>query len=358
MAELFTVTPADYHAAASFLAGFQTETESQALWLSHFQFWWDDNPAFSNGLERGWLLREDGQIVGFLGSIPTCFQLGGQSLTVFNSTTWRVLPQARQQSMNLLSRLLSAAKHSIVFNTTPNEEVTKILKALKFHPIPGLAEDRRSIAIINFEKVFLSKLGRRLPWKILARTSGPLLHLLQQFRLKNWAKSNSLRVQPISQADTTFDQLWLRTRDLYPNTNLRTADIINWYCFKNKNLEKTALGCYKNDQLFGYALFETKFSNRHQLNILECLDLWIDPAESRVVEALVEAALNYARKHAIELVSFPHFNTPLDQYLSRLGLFQTKFERNEYLKASPQLARQLTPENSYFVGLQGDTGLA
>jgi hypothetical protein len=35
-----------------------------------------------------------------------------------------------------------------------------------------------------------------------------------------------------------------------------------------------------------------------------------------------------------------------------------KSERNEYLKANPRLAQDLTPENSYFVGLQGDAGLA
>lgn len=358
MAELGIVTPTDYYEAASFLASFKADIESQALWLDNFQFWWDNNPAFSNDLERGWLLRENGQITGFLGSIPTCFQLDGRSMTVFNSTTWRVLPEARHQSMNLLSRLLSAAKHSIVFNTTPNQEVTQILKALKFHLIPGLEEDRRSLAIINFEKVFLSKLGHDLPKKILAKASAPFLHLIQQFRLRNLGQTNSFQVKQITEADTSFDQLWSRTRDLYANTNLRTADIINWSCFQNKSLKKTVFGCYRNDQLYGYAVFETKFSNRYQLNLLECLDLWVDPTESKVVNTLVKATIDYAHTHAVDAVSFPHFNNPLDQSLSRLGLFQTRFERNEYLKASPQLARQLTPENSYFVGLQGDTGLA
>ncbi len=40
--------------------------------------WWDLNPAYDDAFTRGWLLREQGEIVGFLGSIPWKFQLGGQ----------------------------------------------------------------------------------------------------------------------------------------------------------------------------------------------------------------------------------------------------------------------------------------
>lgn len=358
MAELFTATPADYEELASFLAHFYPETESQTFWLSNFHFWWDNNPAFEPGFERGWLLRENGAIVGFLGSIPTCFQLDGQNMTVFNSTTWRVLPEARQQSMNLLSKLLMASRQSILFNTTPNDEVILILKALKFQAIPGSTGDYRSLVIINFEKVALSKLGHRPGKKIAAKLAAPLLNLIQRVRLRNLPQATSLQVKQITEADTSFDQLWSRTKDLYPNTNLRTAEVINWCCFQNKGLEKIAFGCYNQDQLLGFAIFAPRLSKRHNLNILECLDLWLDPSESTMMSALIEAASRYAHTHALDLVSFPHFNSQMGQQFNQLGLFQTKAEKNEYLKASPRLARHLTPETSYFVGLQGDAGLA
>jgi hypothetical protein len=358
MAELFTVTPADYQELALFLAGFHPETESQTFWLNNFHFWWDDNPAFENGFERGWLLRENGNIVGFLGSIPTCFQLGGQSMTVFNSTTWRVLPQARNQSVNLLMKLLNASKHSILFNTTPNQEVTQILKALKFQLIPGLADYRRSLLIVNFEKVLSSKLGNSPARKVLAKLLAPSLRLIQGFRLRKLNEAELIGVKQITTADASFDQLWLRTKDLYPNTNIRTAEIINWVCFKKQDLTKLSFGCYRDDQLLGYTIFETKLSKKHSLKILECVDLWLDPAESHLLQALVRAAKNYARQNSIDLISFPHFNNQIDIYFSRLGLLYMKSERNEYLKANPRLAQDLTAENSYFVGLQGDAGLA
>lgn len=354
MAELLVVTPLDYPELASFLAGFYPESESQSFWLNNFHFWWEDNPAFSNDLERGWLLREEGRIVGFLGSIPTCFQLGGQTMTVFNSTTWRVLPEARHQSMNLLSRLLSAARQSILFNTTPNKEVVQILKALKFQFIPGLIEGRQSLVIINFENVLHSKLGKQLLAKILA----PAVNLVQGMRLRKLAVTGAIRTKQITEADASFDHLWLRTKDLYPTTNLRTAEIVNWHCFKNEALKKIVFGCYKNEQLVGYAVLGFKSSKRHTLKILECLDLWLDPAESGQVASLVRAASQFASTHGIDLVSFPHFNPHLDSCLSKLGLFQLKAERNEYLKANPRLAALLTPESAYFVGLQGDVGLA
>ncbi len=177
-------------------------------------------------------------------------------------------------------------------------------------------------------------------------------------RLRKLAETGAIRVKQITEADASFDQLWLRTKDLYPTTNLRTAEIINWHCFKNQALKKVVFGCYKSEQLVGYAIFGLKSSKRHTLKILECLDLWLDPAESGQVALLIKASRRYAQTHGIDLVSFPHFNPHVDSHLSKLGLFQLKAERNEYLKANPRLETLLTSESAYFVGLQGDVGLA
>ena len=99
------VVPADYAELAAFLASFpDDETGSADAWLDRMRAWWDLNPAFEDSMARGWVLRYDDRIVGFFGSIPRRFRLGGRETTVFASTTWRGLCSAIAEACAIASR--------------------------------------------------------------------------------------------------------------------------------------------------------------------------------------------------------------------------------------------------------------
>jgi hypothetical protein len=80
----------------------------------------------------------------------------------------------------------------------------------------------------------------------------------------------TMHVQPIERADRRFDELWERTRYLYANTNIRTSEIINWYCFDNQFFNKIVFGYFIHDRLFGYVIFV----DDKESNALRCFDLW------------------------------------------------------------------------------------
>ena len=360
MTEILTVTSTEIEELSSFLAHFEDETRDELYWMNRFNLWWENNPAFEENIERGWILRDGGKIAGFLGNIPTRFQLLGEEETVFNSTTWRVLPEYRNRSMSLMSKLINTAKKSILFNTTPTSDVVKIMEALRFRILPRCSSSRStnqiSLLIVDFKNIAAEKLRDKIFSKTLSRLSAPVLKGYQAIRISKIRSSEITNVKRILKADNTFDELWMRIKDTYLNTNIRTAKIVNWYCFNKIDSDKKLFGYYRNNKLLGYIVcWKSKAS---KLKEFECLDLWIDWAESNVLHALIGFTAKYAQENLYDVVTFPHFTSQIGKNLKDLGLLSIKVSpKKEYFKINRKLDDRITEANSYFVGIQGDYSL-
>ena len=146
------VSDQDYEALAAFLARFPDEKRGPEFWRRRLAHWWEDNPAFSQETQRGWVVRDNDSIVGFLGNIPSLFKLRDQTVVVFNASTWRVLPEFRGRSLELLGQLMACSKDTISFITTSGRPVLDILDNLKFEPFPHL-EPSGSYSVTALEKV-------------------------------------------------------------------------------------------------------------------------------------------------------------------------------------------------------------
>jgi hypothetical protein len=51
---------------------------TREFWLSLFELWWKNNPAYTPQFPRGWLLENDTIPVGFIGNIPVKFLISGE----------------------------------------------------------------------------------------------------------------------------------------------------------------------------------------------------------------------------------------------------------------------------------------
>lgn len=359
MPEVSTVRPDEYEKLALFLANFPGETRSMESWLKRLRAWWDCNPAFVNSFTRGWLLQEKGQIVGFLGDIPLKFQLLGKETTVFAGTTWRVLPQYRGMSMALKRRQMNEHKERLHFSTTPRPEVVRMLKLLRSRPIDrGEGTDAHSLIILNFEKPLRMRFQHAFPGTIAAKMLSPILDVYQSFRTRPVQTSIPGKVKELAKADEAFDDLWERTRTKHLNTNVRTAETVNWYCFTNHQTEKKLLAYYEGRQLFGYMVFLT--DEMPGMRIFECVDLWIDPAggEDKILAALVAKAWKVAKHGSFDRVVLPHFDCNTAALYKKLGLLKRRaWGKREFFNGPHHLMDKITAENSYFVTALGDYGL-
>lgn len=367
MLQVILLTENEYLRAAEFLSEVDfvvvnPKSKDPFLWERRFRWWWDKNPAFKPGMERGWCLKDNDKIVGFIGVIPSKFQLSGRETTVLNGTTWAVLPEYRQYSMQLLAKQLNTDKDTLFFNTTMNELSLGIIKACKFRLLPrGLSKENKkhqSVIFLKPENVVQKKLKS----SFLANSAGKLIDIYQFFKINKIKNSNLADINIIDTADSYFDKLWEKTKNCFQNTNIRNQEFIKWHCFVNEDFKKTCFGYFKGQTLLGYIIFsnnEYLFYSRG-LKVFECLDLWFDfkTLDHSTIGSLLNYALCYAKERDCDLMLFHHFNKLVSTLFKQIGLLSFTFgERRDYFYGSAEIIKNINSENSYFSYMQGDYGL-
>lgn len=355
MPESMLVQQDDYPALVAFLASFSGEDRPLEFWRDRIAHWWDNNPAFTENVDRGWVLRDGDSIVGFLGNVPTLFQTGDAVVTAYNATTWRVMPEHQRQSLELFFKMLTGARNTLVFDTTPSERAVEIIEALRFSLLPAVRQGRSFAFTSPGTLVRSVPVGRWIPMAVL-RPAGKVLINLPRLRLKRNRNLDELNVMRLDHADSSFDELWTRTRNTVSNTNARTSDYVNWYCFSGKYFQKELFGCFRGGHLVGYLIAQNH--QDHRFKPLKCLDLWTDSGDSSIAKALLLEAARFAGSHDCGFVALPHFSEGTRLVCDEIGMWhQRSFTAREYMKAGAAFPGSVTESDSYFVWAQGDYGL-
>lgn len=351
MAELFVVGPWDYADLALFLSSFPELSARAGFWESRFRLWWEGNPAFGPAVERGWLLRDRGGIVGFLGSVPSVFQLDGEPATVLNASTWMVLPEYRGRSLELLFRQLAAARHTVLFNATPTDAVARLIAGLGFKPF-AWGDSSKSFLALSPRRCLESKLGAGLGGLLLSGLLAPGLDVLQRARLYRLKESAQLQVRRVAQAGPEFDLLWEKTKRLYRHTNVRTSAVLRWQAFLDPFIDNRLLGCYEGESLLGYALLKVR--KHGELAVLDCTDLWLDEERPEAADTLTAYACRYAALEKFDILSFPHFSRVWGCRLRGWGFLEAATAHKGFFRAPTDIAARIEAGPSYFTALQGD----
>ncbi len=127
MVVVLPIADSDLPAVSRFLArGFHAEGEWEA-WMTAFRQKWAARPP-----NHGYMLRDDGRIVGVIGAIYSDQIIRGRCERFCSINNWYVDPAYRQHSILLLSRLL-AQKDVHFTNLTPRPDLIGLFTALKFH---------------------------------------------------------------------------------------------------------------------------------------------------------------------------------------------------------------------------------
>jgi len=295
-------------------------------------------------------------LVGFFGLVPHPFQAGGVELTAFGSTTWRVAPQHRSRSLAALSKLLVEAKDSVLFVTTKNDALGKILDALKFTAFPRppvFLEHPRSVFVLRLDHVLsyfargskLASLGLKAP--ALAFGTFAAAEWLRMFA------AGRLSVKCLTHADARFDELWSRTRGRFANTNVRSAQFLNWHCFTNPEFGKLLFGAYEGERLVGFAVVCLK--EPRGVKVYEILDLWCDPEAPQATTSLIGRIIEHGFRNGVDALELPHYSEELLRFSRKYGFLPRKTEkRGEYCLPKKGLFGPDPVERSYLCLMQGD----
>ena len=102
------------------------------LWRRRLTHWWIENPDAYDSSPKGWTLRHQNGIVGFLGCVPIAYEIGGMLLDAVAVSTWRVLDAHRSQSLRLFMPLFQLSRKIMVLNTSPSPVVEAVLARSAF----------------------------------------------------------------------------------------------------------------------------------------------------------------------------------------------------------------------------------
>jgi hypothetical protein len=157
----------DYHDSpptrdelALWLAATDAQGLTMDVWHRRLAHWWDQNPFAALRNERGWVLRQEGTIVGFFGLIPTCYAVKGAPVPAFIASTWRIDESCRNASLPMLMRSRRLSTETIIADTTPTPKVRELLKRAGW---AGLIDIQKRFVPLGF----LDTLLLRSSWPVL-----------------------------------------------------------------------------------------------------------------------------------------------------------------------------------------------
>lgn len=111
----------------SWLAATDTHGLNEDGWLRRLAHWWDANPSSPLCPRRGWVLRHQDSLVGFMGLIPVCYAVGGHPVPAYMASTWRVDEPHRNASLPMFMRLRQLGSRHLVVDSTPTPEVQELM---------------------------------------------------------------------------------------------------------------------------------------------------------------------------------------------------------------------------------------
>lgn len=261
---------------ARFLSNFEGDTDGPDVWRLRLTFWWEQNPFYAQGLPKGWILRKDNQIAGFLGAIATDYIYNGKTYKALNATTWRVLDTDRTQSMSLFLEFFKHKNNYILFDTTPNDTVEKVLRFLEFNANTKISN---IIFPLNHSKrndIFnlAVNLWQHVNYFFLPKGNCRIVDI-----------NSDVKLQP---APDRYKEFPVKDKNY---------EYLRWLC--NKNPSRKVIGYFnKNDELSSFVVTEPAFVKKH--NVLQVIDYFIGDDNGTEVLSIINYITKINQKLAVD----------------------------------------------------------
>jgi len=326
----------DYEAAAVFLERITNEVFKREFWLDRFEYWWDKNPAMSEGIDRGWILRcKDGGVGGFVGNIPVKYYIKGQERTACCITSWYVGEEYRKRSIELLIPFIKQKVPALLLDTTPTEKVVKILLQLGFRSLEKKWLKRDVFYptdMAEFWNFLAGRFGSNRVITIFFKLAGlfviPAVKLYQivcKFRLPAIKKKYTFT--EIKRFDKSYALLWDKLKEKYDMLAVRNETTLNWFFFGSTDMlsSRKVIELRCDNMLIGYvAVKEIKHSLCGKIYyFLEVVDMVILTENASGYNIAVKGLIWLAKKNKnkVMLIKFNAFDDKIKRTLLHFGFF-------------------------------------
>jgi hypothetical protein len=335
------------------IAALQTRNDLTARSYEDWIALWQDNPAYEHwGREWpiGWVLEaENRDIVGWVGNIPSAYQLGKRRLLAATPWSWVVDGSHRGYGMLILNRLLRQ-KHVDLFVcsnvSSVSEPFTPRLRLLK---VPVGTWNRSAFWITNYRGfVRIALKAKAVP--LAAAMVYPLSAALVSWDRchDGWMRSRRLlsSIERCWEFDSRFDSFWKELQHQNENVLLavRTRETLTWH-FRKALLQQRVwiLAAHEGPRLVAYAIFDRQDNPVIRLRRVRLVDFQALHGSEEALLSALSWMLHECRAEGIHLFEI------LGSWLNRPGLprvvapfYRTMPSWSYYYKATdPNLSPQL-----------------
>ena len=334
---------------------------------------WRDNPALSRAsadLPMGWVQEKDGEIVGYMGSIPLLYQYDDRTLLATTTTCYAVDPAYRASSLGLVGAFFRQPGCDLYLDTTATPAAGRIMQAFKAEPLPQTNYETVLFWILNAHE-FLRAGIRKLQVAGSIGTVGALLGtpvlssdiVMRRRKPRPGAVRLSCQLLKVEEIGDDFHDLWLRKLKERPRLlACRTPEILRWHFLIPHGRRKThVLTCYLEGRLQGYMIVQTGIGGPFGLRRAMVSDLMVAGDQPGVITELFAGAYEIAKKSKSDVFEVLGFPEEVRQICRLWKPYSRKYPACPFFYKTdrPGLRELLVQEEAWYAGpFDGDTTLS
>ena len=308
----------------------------------------------------GWVVEDDGKIVGFGANLIDMYHFNGQDFVCALGTDTAVLPEYRGSiGIKLYSRFTNQKNIDFILVTSANLGSEKMLKFFKFSHIPMQDISKEFYFIARPGNILEKKLFSKYPKipkiaKAIVKTIlTPIVKILLKLIKKTpgYLPDNLIyKTIAVDEIDASFDELWLKCIKSKKLIAYRTKEYLRWkYSFQPADNPVRLICAYKNEELMGYITLAEILDNSTILSVINIVDVFIWNDDSQITSNLLFFAHQYAIKNQYDVISFSRIPEPARKVLMDQGgtpyKRQTNFNPVLYISEYPQIKDIFSKQN-------------
>ncbi len=290
--------------------------EKQGFAFRRFDEWrhfWSGNPALERLPERsswpiGWVLETDEEIIGYIGNIPSLYELNGKKLIAATSHSWLIAPEYRSYATLLLDAYAHQNRAALLVVNIANQMSWEAMTAFGLANVPAGGWDRTGIWITRYRSFAKSWLRRKVS-PVAAVLGGPGAAAL-------WTKDAVLghKLRPRRPAptiefctafDARFDTFWDCLTAEHPERlwATRSSQVLRWhYKFAAAEGRLWITLISAGSEMRAYAVFVLKRQGGDGLNRMMFADFQARAGDEALFVPLLDSALQRCRKEKVDLL--------------------------------------------------------
>lgn len=284
-----------------------------------FNHLWRDNPAMAAAKSKpalGWVLENDGKMVGFFGNIPRLYHFGETPVIAAVASLWGLEKPYRTQILRLADAYFKQPDVDLLMASSANKEAGRIFERYGADRLPQPDFDQILFWIIDaprFLRAGLKKKGHGGAASWFGGFGGGMV-LNAKMRLmgrRPFAPLGEMTVIKAGEIDDSFDDLWRRKFKEYPGRLLASRDAasLKWHFGFGRFADQARILCCRpGGQLDGYLVLIRDDAPEIGLKRLKIADLFVAGDDEATVNALLAGAYEYGlakRCHVLEVVGLP-----------------------------------------------------